>query len=59
VAGEEAVPPGPWDLIEAGCQYRGEGGKRVSVRYPSSPRGWGTPPFIGQGEAVHNRAAQF
>jgi hypothetical protein len=43
VAGEEAVPPGPWGLIEAGCQYRGEGGKRVSVHYPSSPRGWGTP----------------
>jgi hypothetical protein len=38
---QEAVPPGPWGLIEAGCQYRGEGGKRVSVRYPP-PRGWGT-----------------
>jgi hypothetical protein len=35
------VPPGPRGLIEEGCQYRGEGGKRVSVRYPS-PRGWGT-----------------
>jgi hypothetical protein len=44
VAGEEAVPPDPWVLIEAGCQYRGEGGKRVSVSYPSSPRGRGTAP---------------
>jgi hypothetical protein len=31
-------------LIEARCQYRGEGGKRASVRYPSSPCGWGTAP---------------
>jgi hypothetical protein len=37
VAGEEAVPPDPWVLIEAGCQYRGEGRKRVSVSYPSPP----------------------
>jgi hypothetical protein len=29
-------------LIEARCQYRGEGGKRASVRYLSSPRGQGT-----------------
>jgi hypothetical protein len=31
-------------LIEAGCQYRGEGGKHVSVRSPSSPCGRGTTP---------------
>jgi hypothetical protein len=36
-------------LIEAKCQYRGEGEKRASESYPS-PRGQGTaPPFIGQG----------
>jgi hypothetical protein len=29
-------------VIEARCQYRGEGGKRVSVRSLSSPRGQGT-----------------
>jgi hypothetical protein len=44
VAGEEVVPLGPWVLNEARCQYRGEGGKCVSVRYPSSPRGQGTAP---------------
>jgi hypothetical protein len=47
-------------LIDAKFQYRGEGGKCASVRYMSSPADRGPPPpFIGQGEAVHNRAAQF
>jgi hypothetical protein len=41
VAGEETMPPGPRGLIEARCQYRGEGGKRVSVRYPPFPYGRG------------------
>jgi hypothetical protein len=40
----------PEVLIEAKCQYRGEGGKRASECCPSSPCGQGTaPPFIGQG----------
>jgi hypothetical protein len=47
-------------LIEAKCQYRGEGGRHVSECYPSSPCGQGTAhPFIGQGEAIYRRAALF
>jgi hypothetical protein len=47
-------------LIEARCQYLGEGGERVSV-LPVVPFAAGglPPPFIGQGDAVYNRAAQF
>jgi hypothetical protein len=61
VAGEEVMPPGPCGLIGARCQYRGEGGKRVSVHSPSffPAAGGPSPPFIGQGDAVHNCAAQF
>jgi hypothetical protein len=57
--GEEAGPPGPRGLIEAKCQYRGEGGERVSVLavVPTTAGGL-PPPFIGQGEAAYNRAAQ-
>jgi hypothetical protein len=36
-AGEEADPPGPRGTDGAKCQYRGEGGKRASVRYRSPP----------------------
>jgi hypothetical protein len=36
------------------------GGERASVRYfPSPATGGPPPPFIGQGEAVYNRVAQF
>jgi hypothetical protein len=50
-AGEEAWPPSPRGVDWGKCQYRGEGGERVSERYPSSRVcGWETaPPFIGQG----------
>jgi hypothetical protein len=51
--GEEAWPPSPRGTDRGKCQYRGEGGERVSDRCPSSrvPCGWGiTLPFIGQGE---------
>jgi hypothetical protein len=42
------------------CQYRGDGGERVSVLAVVPPAGGGLPPpFIGQGEAVYNRAALF
>jgi hypothetical protein len=47
-------------LIEAKCQYRGEGCERVSSLSLVPPAAGGLPPpFIGQGEAVYNRAAQF
>jgi hypothetical protein len=40
----------PEVLIEAKCQYRGEGGKCATECCSSSPCGQGTaPPFIGQG----------
>jgi hypothetical protein len=51
--GEEAWPPSPRGTDRGKCQYRGEGGERVSDRCPSSrvPYGWGiTLPFIGQEE---------
>jgi hypothetical protein len=51
--GEEAWPPSPRGIDWGECQYRGEGGERVSDCCPSSsvPCGWGTaPPFISQGE---------
>jgi hypothetical protein len=42
------------------CQYRGEGGKRVSVCSPSPPAARGLPSnFVGQGEAAYYRAALF
>jgi hypothetical protein len=44
VVGEEAGPPGPVGLIEAKCQYHGEGGERVSVLAV-------VPPPCGQGTA--------
>jgi hypothetical protein len=34
--GEEAWPPSPRGIDWSKCQYRGEGGERVSDRYPSS-----------------------
>jgi hypothetical protein len=44
-------------LIEAECQYRGEGGERVSVLGRRPPAARGLPlPFIGQGEAVYKHA---
>jgi hypothetical protein len=47
-------------LIEAKCQYRGEGGERVSVLAVVPPTAGGLPPpFISQGEAAYNRAALF
>jgi hypothetical protein len=35
-AGEEVWPPSPKGCDWGECQYRGEGGERVSDRYPSS-----------------------
>jgi hypothetical protein len=47
-------------LIEARYQYCGEDGERVNVCCLSSPAARRPPsPFIGQGEAVYNRATLF
>jgi hypothetical protein len=35
--GRRGKPPDPWGLIEAECQYRGEGGNVQVSSYPSSP----------------------
>jgi hypothetical protein len=45
--GEEEEPPSPRGLIEAKCQYRGEGGKPLlSVAPPPHPRAARGPPLV-------------
>jgi hypothetical protein len=43
---EEEEPPDTWGLIEAKCQYRGEGGKRASVHLSVFPRRLGDRPLL-------------